>query len=91
MKTYKNFMEEVVGRAQIHYPSKDGYGKPIKIIATVPPVQEPAIANKYDLNRYLEKYIKDMKSKGLIQGTAYDIVFPHDAKWRKSSKASREV
>jgi hypothetical protein len=54
-------------------------------------MQEPAIDNKYELNRYLEKYIKDMKSKGLIQGTAYDIVFPHDAKWRKSSKASREV
>ena len=86
MKTYKQLMEEVTGRVQVHYPSKDGYGKPIKVIATVPPMQEPAIDNKYDLNRYLEKYLKDMKSKGVIQGMDYEIVFPHDAKWRKSGK-----
>jgi hypothetical protein len=86
MKTYKQFAEEVVGRVQIHYGSKNGYGKPIKVIATVPPMQEPAIDNKYDLNRYIEKYLKDMKSKGIIQGTDYEIVFPHDAKWRKSGK-----
>ena len=49
-------------------------------------MQEPAIDNKYDLNRYVEKYLKDMKSKGIIQGTDYEIVFPHDAKWRKSGK-----
>lgn len=86
MKSYKQLIEEVVGRVQIHYSSKNGYGKPIKVIATVPPMQEPAIDNKYDLNRYIEKYLKDMKSKGVIQGTNYEIVFPHDAKWRKSGK-----
>lgn len=68
--------------AQVHYPSTDGYGNPIKIVATVPPVQDAALTSKYDLNRYLDKYIKDLKSKGLIQGVGYDIVFPHDSKWR---------
>ena len=83
MKTYKQLMEEVTGRVQVHYDSQDGYGKPIKVIATVPPMQEPALDNKYDLMRYIEKYIKNMKAKGVIKGN-YEIVYPHDAKWRKS-------
>ncbi len=85
MKTYKQLMEEVIGRVQVHYDSQDGYGKPIKVIATVPPMQEPPIENKYDLVRYLEKYIKNMKAKGVIKGN-YEIVHPHNAKWRKSGK-----
>lgn len=85
MKSYKQLMEEIIGRVQVHYDSVDGYGNPITVIATVPPVQEPAVDNKYDLVRYLEKYIKNMKAKGVIKGK-YEIVHPHDSKWRKSGK-----
>lgn len=87
---YKKLVEEVVkeetdGRVQVHYDSVDGYGKPIKVIATVPPMQEPAIDSKYELMRYLEKYIKNMKAKGVIKGK-YDIIYPHDPRFRKSGK-----
>lgn len=83
MKTFGQHLTESddYGRVQVHYDSVDGYGKPIKVIATVPPVQEKPIDSKYDMVRYLEKYIKDMKSKGVIKGK-YDIVHPHDPKWR---------
>lgn len=95
MKTYKQYIsekanisihEEIVGRVQVHYDSINGYGKPIKVIATVPAMQDKAIDNKYELMRYLEKYIKDMKTKGVIRGK-YEIVYPDDPKWRKSTKS----
>lgn len=86
MKSYKQLKEELVlGRVQVHYDSVNGYGKPIKVIATVPPMQEKPIENKYDLMRYIEKYINSMKAKNVIKGK-YEIVYPHDSKWRKSGK-----
>jgi hypothetical protein len=85
MKSYSQYIsEETVGRVQVHYDSVNGYGKPIKVIATVPPMQEKPIENKYDLLRYIEKYIKDMKSKGVIK-SKYEIVYPHDPKFRQSA------
>lgn len=85
MKTYKQLKEEIVGRVQVHYDSVNGYGKSIKVIATVPPMTEPPIENKYELMRYLEKYIKKMKADGVIKSN-YKIVHPHDSAWRKSGK-----
>ncbi|GEM_PF-4762392 len=85
MKSYKQLKEEIIGRVQIQYDSVNGYGKPIKVIATVPPMTEPAIDNKYELVRYLEKYIKKMKTNGVIKGK-YEIVHPHEPNWRKSGK-----
>ena len=82
----KKVMEQIMKentdttRAQVHYMSKDGYGKMVKIIATVPPMQEPGIDSKYDLVRYLEKYIKRMKELGVIK-SKYEIVYPHDPRW----------
>lgn len=82
----KKVMEQILKentdttRAQVHYMSKDGYGKMVKIIATVPPMQEPGIDSKYDLVRYLEKYIKRMKELGVIK-SKYEIVYPHDPRW----------
>lgn len=84
MKNFKQLKEDLAGRVQVHYGSKDGFGKDVKIIATVPPMTEPAIENKYDLMRKIEKYIKDMKTKGLIKGNDYKIVYPHDPQWRGS-------
>ena len=81
--TEETLTEEHLGRIQIHYDSVNGYGKKVKIIATVPPVQEKPIDSKYDLLRYVEKYIKDMKSKGVIKGN-YEIVYPHDSKFLQS-------
>lgn len=74
--------EEFGGRVQVHYDSQDGYGKPIKVLATVPPMTEKPINSKYDMARYLEKYLKDMKAKGIIKGMNYEIVYPHDPKWK---------
>jgi hypothetical protein len=80
MKSFKKLKEELAGRVQVHYGSKDGFGKDVKIIATVPPMQEPGIENKYDLLRYIEKYIKRMRELGVIKGK-YDIVYTHDPRW----------
>jgi len=89
MKSYLEYTrmlnEETVGRVQVHYDSVDGYGKPVKVIATVPPMQENPIDNKYELFRYIEKYIKNMKAKGIIKGN-YEIVHPNDPKFRQSAK-----
>jgi hypothetical protein len=86
VKSYREYItEEIDGRVQVHYDSVDGYGKPIKVIATVPPMQEPSIDSKYELMRYLEKYIKNMKAKGVIKGK-YEIIYPHDPRFRKSAK-----
>lgn len=89
MKTYRELSESLRestladnGRVQVHYDSTNGKGQPIKIIATVPPMQEPEINNKYDMIRYVEKYIKSMKSKGIIKGN-YEVVFPDSPKWYK--------
>jgi len=81
MKSFKQLKEDLAGRVQVHYMSKDGYGKDTKIIATVPLMTEPAIENKYELMRRIEKYLKDMKSRGLITGNNYKVVYPHDPQW----------
>lgn len=86
MKSYSQYIsEQDEGRVQVHYDSMDGYGKPLKVIATVPPMQEKPIDNKYDLVRYLEKYIRTMKANGVIKGD-YQIVYPHDPRFRKTTK-----
>lgn len=84
MKTFKQLKEDMAGRVQVHYGSTDGYGKPIKVIATFPPLTQPAVDNKYELIRKIEKYIKDMKASGNIKGSDYKIVYPHDPQWRGS-------
>jgi hypothetical protein len=48
-------------------------------------MQENPIDNKYELFRYIEKYIKNMKAKGVIKGK-YEIVHPNDPKFRQSAK-----
>jgi len=87
MKSYSQYIFEGHddGRVQVHYDSVDGYGKKVKVIATVPPMQEKPIDNKYDLVRYIEKYIKNMKAKGVIKGN-YQVVYPHDPNFRKTAK-----
>lgn len=99
MKRFLNYITETGykvgepegGRVQIHYTSTSKYSqKTYQVIATVPPVQEDPIHNKAELNRYVTKFVKDMKTNGLIDGDQYKIVFPHDAAWRSAKSAFQQ-